>query len=297
MWGTVAVVLAVSLDWLVAEPPARIHPVALLGRIITPLDREWPSPTVVGACIAAIVPLGGALVVAGTTHLAGSLATPAQAVVAGLWLFSLSSLRMLVDLTSEVVAAADTDLDEARSLVRGLVGRDTTALDAPEIRSAAVESLAENLADGLVAPLTAFVLGAQVSLTFAVGAVGWIKGVNTLDSMLGYPEKRHGTASARLDDGVMWLPSRLSAVLIALVARDSGAVRRASEWASAPPSPNSGWPMATLAVVLDVRLRKSGVYDLNPTAPLPTAEAARRGVHVVTVAGGLTALSAGVLSW
>lgn len=297
MWGTVTVMLAMSLDWQVAEPPARVHPVALLGRVVTPLDREWTYPVIVGACIGAIVPLGGALVVAGTTHFAGSLATPAQAAVAGLWLFCLSSLRMLVDLTEDVVAAADTDLEEARVIVRGLVGRDATALNAPEIRSAAVESLAEKFADGLVAPLTAFVLGAQVSLTFAAGAVGWVKAVNTLDSMLGYPEKRHGMVSARLDDGVMWLPSRLSALLIALVARDGGAVRRASKWASFPPSPNSGWPMATLAAVLDVRLRKPNVYDLNPTAPLPSAEAAHRGVHVVTVAGSLTALIAGVLSW
>ena len=297
MWGALAVVLAMGLDRLVAEPPGCVHPVALFGRVVAPLDREWASPFIVGACIAAIVPLSGAVVVAGTTHLAGSLATPAQAVVAGVWLFCLSSLQMLVDLAEEVNAAADTNLDEARVVVRGLVGRDATALDAPEIRSAAVESLAENLADGLVAPLTAFVLGAQVSLTFAAGAVGWVKAVNTLDSMLGYPEKRHGTVSARLDDGVMWLPARLSAVLIALVARDGDGVRRAREWANAPPSPNSGWPMATLAVVLDVRLRKPGAYDLNPTAPLPSAEAAQRGVHVVTLAGGLTALIAGVLAW
>ena len=297
MLGTAAVALAVGLDWLVAEPPARFHPVALLGRLLAPLDRAWSRPTLAGVCVAVVVPLGFGALVAGTTALAGRGGPLVEAVVAGGWLFCLSSLRMLLTLAADVVVAIDGDTDRARDSIRGLVGRDTATLTPGELRSAVVESAAENLADGLVAPLLAFALGAQASLAVAAGAAGWVKAVNTLDSMLGYPSKPHGTASARLDDAAMWLPARLSAVLVALAARDLGALRRASDWANDPPSPNSGWPMATLAAVLDVRLEKPDTYVLNPTGRLPAASEARRGVRVVGVAGGLAAVLAGVAAW
>ncbi|MFC5969851.1 adenosylcobinamide-phosphate synthase CbiB [Halomarina salina] len=295
--GTVAVALAVVLDRLVAEPPARVHPVALLGRLAAPLDRTWGRPTLVGAAVALVVPLTFAGTVAGTTALAGRSGPVVATLVAGCWLFCLCSLRMLLTLSTDVLGAIENDVAHARDAIRGLVGRDTATLSPGELRSAAVESVAENLADGLVAPLFAFALGAQVSLAVAAGAAAWVKGVNTLDSMLGYPSKPHGTASARLDDAVMWLPARLSAVLVALAALDPRAVRRSRRWAGDPPSPNSGWPMATLAAVLGVRLAKRGSYVLNPSARLPTAGDAREGVRVVGVAGGLAAVLAGVLAW
>jgi adenosylcobinamide-phosphate synthase len=296
MWGALAVTLAVGLDRVVAEPPARVHPVALLGRTVAALDREWARPTLAGAVVAVAVPLVAGAVVWSTTRVAAGTGPLGGSVVAGLWLFALSSRRMLTDLATAVVDRTATDLEGARSRVRGLVGRDASSLDAAELRSGAVESAAENLADGLVAPLVAFALGAQVSLAAAAGAAGWVKAVNTLDSMLGYPSKPHGTASARLDDAVMWLPARASALLLAVAARDPGALRRGAAWAHAPSSPNSGWPMATLAAALDVRLRKPGAYDLNPTAGLPTVDEARRGVGVVADAGGFAALLAAALA-
>jgi len=122
--------------------------------------------------------------------------------------------------------------------------------------------------------------------------------VNTLDSMLGYREKRVGTPSARLDDAVMWLPARLSALLLAATTLLPGAVVRARSHAAAPPSPNSGWPMATLAAVLGVRLQKPGVYDLPLGDAFPTVAESRRGVRAVGTAGLLAAaLAAGVVAW
>ena len=197
--------------------------------------------------------------------------------------------------------AADTDgttdvtddgLETARDRVRGLVGRDTSTLSPAEIRSAAVESVGENLADGLVATLLPFALLAPVSLPAAAAAAAWVKGVNTLDSMLGYPSKPHGTGSARLDDLVMWFPARIAAVAIAVAGADPFAVLRAREWARDPPSPNSGWPMATLACVLSVRLTKPGVYDLNTAADLPTVDDGDRAVSVVGLAAVLSVLLA-----
>ncbi|WP_459810732.1 adenosylcobinamide-phosphate synthase CbiB [Halopiger thermotolerans] len=288
--------LAFSLDLLVGEPPNVAHPVAWFGRLVGALDRDWSGTDDatgedadrtrdrrqrrVGVAIALLAPLVPAGVAAVFVLAAAALAPFAGAVAAALVLFLTMSLRSLLELTEAVVAATETDLETARERVRGLVGRETAPLSAAELRSAALESAAENLADGLVATLVPFAVLAPISPSAAAAAAAWVKGVNTLDSMLGYPDKPHGTASARLDDFVMWLPARLSALAIA-VAADPLALWRARRWARAPPSPNSGWPMATLACALDVRLRKPGVYDLNPDTPFPTIADGERAVSVV----------------
>ena len=276
---------ALGLDRLVGEPPNAAHPVAWLGRLVGALDRPWSDDDrvqrLLGVPIALVVPLAPAVVAGGAVLAASAIHPVAGAAVAGLVLFLSTSLRMLVELTSEVVAATASDLETARDRVRGLVGRDAADLSPAELRSAAVESAAENLADGLVATLLPFAVLAPFSLPAAAAAAAWVKGVNTLDSMLGYPSKPLGTASARLDDLVMWFPARLSAVAIAVAAADPGALVRAREWARAPPSPNSGWPMATLACALSVRLHKPGGYDLNPDATLPTLEDGEQATGLV----------------
>ena len=289
--------LAAALDLTLGEWPERVHPVALFGRVIHPVDRPWRAPRVVGVLVATALPLGAALVLGGAVALAFAVHPVLGATLGALVVFSTISLRMLVSVARDVVTLADTDIERARADVRALVGRDATALSPGELRSAALESVAENLADGLVAPLFAFVLGAQVGLGVAVGAAVWVKAVNTLDSMLGYPTKPVGWASARLDDAVMWGPARVAAVAIALAARDVSALWRARRWASTPESPNSGWPMATLAAVLDVELRKPDAYRLNPDAGLPTASDAHHGIRIGGMAGGLVVLAAAVIGW
>ena len=292
--GAGAVAVAFALEAAIAEPPTRLHPVAWFGRAIAPFDREWSRPLAVGALVAGVLPLAAAGIVAGLVLLATEAGAVAAAVAAGLALFSATSLRMLLGEARAVVAATEDDLAAARERLPSLAGRDPSGLSAGELRSAAVESAAENLADGLVAPLFAFALGAVVSLPVAAGLAAWVKAVNTLDSMLGYRSKRVGTPSARLDDAVMWLPARLSAVLLASAALDLRALVEAREHAGAPPSPNSGWPMATLAAVLDRRLAKPGVYDLPLGEDFPTVAESQRGVRVVGVAGVLAYVLAGV---
>jgi adenosylcobinamide-phosphate synthase len=297
-----AVGLAFALDAAFEEFPGRLHPVAWLGRLVAPLDRTWEHPRAVGSLVALVAPVGFALALSAPVALVAlapvPYAAPLAAVLAGLVLFAATSLRMLVSAASGVVRESETAIEAARESLLALAGRDASALSAGELRSAAVESAAENLADGLVAPLLAFALGAQLSLAAGCAAAAWVKGVNTLDSMLGYRSKPVGWAPARLDDAVMWLPARASAALVALARPAPRALARARRWARTPPSPNSGWPMATLAVAIDVELTKPGVYTLNPGAELPTAERAGLGVRTVTVAGllafALTALAVGV---
>ncbi|WP_251329524.1 adenosylcobinamide-phosphate synthase CbiB [Haloplanus pelagicus] len=291
-----SVALAAGLDRLVAEPPGSLHPVAWLGRALGPLDRPWSRPRLVGAAMALAVPLVAAAVAAGGVALAARVDPFGGAAVAGLVCFVCTSRRMLLDEARAVVAASERDLPAARERLRALAGRDADDLTAGEVRSAAVESAAENLADGLVAPLAGFALLAPTSLPLAAAAAAWIKAVNTLDSTFGYRSNPMGWAPARLDDVVMWAPARATAGLLALAGGAPGAVRSARLHARAPDSPNSGWPMATIATLLGVRLEKPGAYRLDGGPALPTRTDAERGVEVVGRAGWLTFGLAGVVA-
>lgn len=302
------VAIAVGLDLAVGEPPTAAHPVAWFGKLVDGVDREWGEnerrQRAIGVVIAALVPLVPAFTAGMVVLLAATIHLAVGAVLAALVLFLSSSLRLLLELVRSVLEASERDLERARSELRGLAGRDAASLSPGEIRSAAVESAAENLADGFVAPVFSFALFAPISLPLAAAAAAWVKGVNTLDSMLGYRSKPIGTASARLDDVVMWLPARATAVCLALAARKPSAIRCASRWARVPSSPNSGWPMATLACVLAVRLEKPGAYVLNDANsddgtgdnhPLPheagRAEADGCGPTLPTVGDGKRALT------
>ncbi len=295
--ATLAVAVALLLDLAVAELPERVHPVAWFGRLVGVFDREFRRPRMVGMLVATVLPVTVALMAAFPVWVLLGIDQILGGVAAGLVLFTTVSLRLLVTMAAEVVQGSEADLERAREQAIALVGRDRASLSPAEIRSAAVESVAENLADGFLGPLLAFAIGALVALPLGVGAAAWVKGVNTLDSMLGYPEKSVGTASARLDDAIAWLPARLSAVLLALVARDPRALVRARQWARDPASPNSGWPMATIAAAAGVQLRKPGGYVLNPEAPLPTVETGTRAIRTVGFAGLLAFALAGVGTW
>ncbi|MFC5278838.1 CobD/CbiB family cobalamin biosynthesis protein [Halorubrum rubrum] len=314
-----ALALAAALDRTLSEPPAPLHPVAWLGRGVAALDDRLPDSRAVGVALAAVAPVAFAVLLAAPVFVAGALrstaavpaaAVPIAAAAAGLVLFACSSHRMLLSVARDVIDLADRDLEAARRELRALAGRDAASLSAEHVRSAVVESAAENLADGLIAPLLGFVGGAALAgvvglspadgLAVAAGAAAWIKGVNTLDSMLGYRDRRAGRAPARLDDAVMWLPARATALLILAAGggRTAGApvasLGRVRSAARVPDSPNSGWPMGSLAAVLGVRLTKPETYTLFSEAPLPTAAEARAGVRVVSRAGWLGIGVAGV---
>lgn len=292
-----AIGIAIVLDLAIQEVPEPVHPVAIFGRLIDLVDRDWSRPRWVGGMAAVTLPLGAALLLGAIVTAVAAQSQVAGAAVAGLVLFCTISLRMLLSVATTVVDLTTTDVDRARAAARALVGRDTGTLSPEELRSAAVESAAENLADGFIAPLTGFVIGAQIGLGAAVGGAVWVKAVNTMDSMLGYEHKPVGWASARLDDLIMWVPARCTAIVLAVVGRNPRAVASADRWARAPPSPNSGWPMATLAAVLDVELRKPDAYVLNPDAALPTPARAYHGIRLVGVTGLIAGATAMVIVW
>ncbi|WP_082146708.1 adenosylcobinamide-phosphate synthase CbiB [Halostagnicola sp. A56] len=294
--------LAFSLDLAVGEPPNRVHPVAWFGRLAGAFDRDWGGDERrqrrIGVAVAAVLPLWLAAVAVAAVFAATLVAPVLGALTAALVLYCSTSLRLLLGLSGSVIAATETDLERARERLRGLAGRDAADLSPAHIRSAAVESAAENLSDGFVAAAIPFAVLAPVSLPAAAGVAAWVKGVNTLDSMLGYRSKPIGTASARLDDLVMWIPARLTAVCLAIAAADLGALSRARRWARVPSSPNSGWPMATLACARSIRLEKPGAYVLDdrPGVALPTVRDGERALATVRIGAVVAVLTAATLA-
>lgn len=298
----VAMVVAVAalLDWIVGEPPEQLHPVVWIGRAIAPFDREWRYPLFVGTVIALVIPFSVAGIGWGIVVLARTVAEPIGWLSAAVVLFSTMSLRRLIDRMQQVTDAVETDLKTARETLPALVGRDPQSLSVSQIHSATIESGAENLADGLVAPLLAFAIGAPISIAVGTGAALLVKTINTMDSMIGYPEIAVGTPAARLDDLVMWIPARVTAGLLAVSTGSPDPALTARRWANAPASPNAGWPMGTMARALHVRLEKPGAYTINPTAELPTAQQAEASIAIVR-RSGLVAYGAvvlwGVILW
>ncbi|RYF39986.1 MAG: cobalamin biosynthesis protein CobD, partial [Comamonadaceae bacterium] len=191
----------------------------------------------------------------------------------------LLSWRMLQSEVAAVEAALGQSLEAGRQRLSWLVSRDTAQLSASEVRESAIESLAENLNDSVVAPIFWFAL-------LGLPGAAVYRFANTADAMWGYPGvyRGHdwqwaGKWAARADDVLSWVPARLTAVLLAVGSRGRAMASLRSE-AGKTPSPNSGWPMAAMALALGVRLCKPGVYTLHPggRAPQPadTASAQQR---------------------
>lgn len=243
------------LDRLLGDP-ARWHPVAGFGYVATVLERRfWQPSRTAGTLFAAVMIAATAL----ATSAIDRRLLPwrrARFVFRSIVIWTTlggRSLDAAANRLSDHVQAGD--LAAARALAPTLVGRDPTMLEAPELCRAAVESVAENASDAVVAPLFwAGILGAP-------GAAAY-RAINTLDAMVGHRSERHrefGWAAARADDLANWLPARASAVITSLLAPlVGGRTRRAWRGAfvdgRAHPSPNAGLVEGAFAGALSVRL-------------------------------------------
>ena len=289
-----ALVLALVIDRLWGEPPAPLHPVVWMGRALGACGARlaparatgrdlwsfWLAALIWCALAAIVLFLAAALQWLAWAYL------PAWgvALVLGLLLKPLLAWRMLRDEVLAVESALGQSLAAGRARLAWLVSRDVQRLDEAAVRESAMESLAENLSDSVVAPLLWFVL-------LGLPGAALYRFANTADAMWGYPGMRGGRYwqcagkwAARADDVLSWVPARITALLLAVVARGlpfSTLARQARK----TPSPNSGWPMAAMALALNVRLAKPGVYTLHSkgrrAGPLDTRRAARLGTQVV----------------
>lgn len=267
-----AMAVAMVVDALLGWPSwlfARIgHPVTWLGRLIAAVDTACnrasdPSRLRRAAGVA------GALVVIALSVAFGWIVQSVlssgwiQIALVGILAWPLVALRSLHDHVAAVAKPLQAgDIAAAREAVSRIVGRDPAALDEAGIARAAIESLAENASDGIVAPLF---WGALFGLP---GILGY-KAINTLDSMIGHRSERHeafGWAAARIDDVANFIPARLTGFLFVLLAsRRSEALSCMTRDARRHRSPNAGWPEAAMAGALGVRLSGPRIYHGSAT--------------------------------
>jgi len=267
-----AMVVAMAVDALLGWPAplfARIgHPVTWLGRLIAAIDAAWNRASDPPAWRRAAGVAGALVVIA----LSVALGWIVQSVLSLGWIqimlisilaWPLVALRSLHDHVAAVATPLQAgDIGAAREAVSRIVGRDPTALDEAGIARAAIESLAENASDGIVAPVF---WGALFGLP---GIFGY-KAINTLDSMIGHRSERHeafGWAAARIDDLANFIPARLTGFLFVLLAsRRSEALSCMARDARRHRSPNAGWPEAAMAGALGVRLSGPRIYHGSAT--------------------------------
>jgi adenosylcobinamide-phosphate synthase len=250
------------LDLIIGDPRWLPHPVqgiGLLVRVLENIIRRISQGRLAGLALVMIVIAAVSGFVTTTLHWGGFPA-------AVYWIFSCIAVRSLDDHAFQVIAALSRgNLEQARNLVSQIVGRDTRNLSGNEITRAVFETVAENMSDGIVAPL--FFL----ALLGIPGMVAY-KAINTMDSMIGYKNPRYirfGCAAARLDDVANYIPARITAGLIVLAAamlrlRWRAALTVIRRDAHLQPSPNAGYPEAALAGALGVQLGGLNYYFGHP---------------------------------
>ena len=259
---TTALALGVLMDLLLGDPRWLPHPIRGMGLLINALERllrRIRYEKSAGCIFVCGVLLTVVSVVTVSLHWGGFL-------VAAYWIFTCLAVRSLDQESNKVIAALrDGDLHRARTLVGYLVGRDTGQLSDKDVTRAVFETVAENMSDAIVAPLF------YLAMLGVPGMVAY-KAVNTMDSMVGYKNDRYlrfGWAAARLDDVANYIPARITAGLIVLMAalvrlRWRLAIRVVLRDAHLQPSPNAGYPEAALAGALGVRLGGLNYYFGHP---------------------------------
>jgi adenosylcobinamide-phosphate synthase len=236
--------------WLWSRLP---HPAVIMGRAVGWLDarlNRGENRKAKGVLALLVLVVGAGL----TGEVIAAL--PDAGLLEVLVAAILLAQRSLVDHVQAVADALRLSLADGRRMVARIVGRDTAALDEAGVARAAIESAAENLSDGVVAPALAF-------LVFGLPGLMIYKITNTADSMIGHRTPRHeqfGWAAARLDDVLNWIPARLTAALILIT---HGRLDPAPVLRDGPlhRSPNAGWPEAAMAVVLNVALSGPRSYN------------------------------------
>lgn len=273
--------LAVLFDIILGEPPAFLHPVVWMGKLINlfisraPLQhRKLYGFSMVIFCVGLSVLAGLAIISSGTGIL--------SLVIATFFLKSAFSIRML--LISALGIKKDLDegnIEKVRGNLKTFVGRDTSSFNEHQAVSAVIESLAESFVDGILSPLFYYLLlGLPGALAYRM--------INTLDSMVGYKKEPFielGYASARLDDLANFVPARWSIIFIFIASIFFGkpfeALKTCIVDHNKTASPNSGWSMAAVSGALGVRLEKIGYHVLGDEFDTPQPFQIKKAVKIV----------------
>ena len=239
-------------DLLFGDPEHLPHPIVWFGKLISFCEHHLNhgayrklKGALMGICLVLLV----YAVTYWLRRFCGSVHISLKTALEDILIFYCLAGTTLIREVREVFRAVDRSFEEGRVQVGRIVGRDTSELSAQEIRTAALETLAENLSDGVIAPLFWYAL---------LGVPGMMayKMVNTLDSMVGYHSERYlqfGCIPARVDDVTNYIPARLTALLMLLVAGRLDLLAFVWKYGPQHASPNSGYPESALAGILDCR--------------------------------------------
>ena len=259
-----------ALDWLFGDPAWLAHPVVIMGKAISALERflrkrlpKTPrGERLGGLTLATVLPVGTLLLTGGVCRALAAIHPALGFAVELLWCAQALAATGLAQESANVYRQLEkNDLPAARKAVSRIVGRDTEKLTREGVTKAAVETVAENASDGVIAPLFYMMLGgAPLALTY--------KAVNTMDSMVGYKNEKYlnfGRAAAKLDDAANYLPSRIAALLwiaaAALTGHDAkGAWRIWRRDRRSHASPNSAQTESACAGALGVQLAGPATY-------------------------------------
>jgi adenosylcobinamide-phosphate synthase len=256
----IALSLAYAIDLLIGDPKWLPHPVRLIGKMVAIIDEKWNVRSWQKGKGILLVMIVIVVVFSITTimlHMMYSIHFIAGIAVETIILSTTIAVKGLREAAMEVYAPlSQGQLKEARAKLSWIVGRDTESLEESEVVRGAVETVAENTSDAVTAPLFwALIGGAPLAMVY--------RAVNTCDSMVGYKNEKYrdfGWASARLDDVLNWIPSRITALVMILCNRPIHSIRKAQCFdilkrdAMKHPSPNSGWGEAAVAALLGVQL-------------------------------------------
>ena len=259
MTSVISIIAGWIADRLLGDPERLPHPVVLFGKVIAAGEHRLNkgnhrkikgavmslSLTIVTFAITAAIPLA-----------AERLSDIAAIVIQAVLIFYCLAGQTLIKEVKGVFKALDISLDCGRRQVSRIVGRDTSQLPDNEVRKAALETLAENLSDGVIAPVFWLII---------LGVPGMVayKMVNTLDSMIGYRTERYkdfGMMAARTDDVANFIPARLTALLMVLVAGRPSLLKFVAANGRKHASPNSGYPEAALAGIQNCRFGGGHTY-------------------------------------
>lgn len=253
--------IAVVLDLLIGDPHRMPHPIRLFGRCIAMCEQQFNKGShrkAKGIAVALSLSVGSFLFFYLAEHLLLAWDRRIGFVFISIFVFYGICIRSLIQEVYWVEKAIRSgDLTESRRRLSYIVGRDTSQLSYQQIRTAMIETLAENLSDGVIAPLFFYTIGGMPAMMM-------YKMINTMDSMIGYKNERYadfGYFAARiLDDGANYIPSRFTALVMFLSRPSLRTWQFIRRYARAHTSPNSGFPESAMAGILNIRMGGPNVY-------------------------------------
>ncbi|MGP8321002.1 MAG: cobalamin biosynthesis protein [Methanosarcinaceae archaeon] len=297
--------LAFAFDIMIGEPPATLHPVVWIGKVIGILKNAAPTThrKIYGMFLVLVTITFASGIGCLAMVISQNPAVPQTIgyLIAAYFLKSTFAIRSLLAPAQNIYDdLVKNNLKSARSKLPIYVSRNPSKLNNEQVSSAVIESIAENFVDGVLSPIFYYVLLGPFGL---VGAYVY-KAVNTLDSMVGYKDNTHlelGLFSAKLDDVLNWIPSRVSVAFIAIAAFFAGisangssmtgfvhAIKSAKAEGQNTPSPNSGYPIAAVSGALGTRLEKPNTYVIGDKYIQPEPKDIKRASQLIGTASILS---------